>query len=135
VNLEAIVFARKLAEGSVADMPDGPMKLAAFQTILAKLLEKAEAGNQIAKPGQERTAGAAAKNEAGPRARVLSLATDGFFAAPRSLAEIQEALAQRGWHYPQQNLGTPLTRLVRDHSLRRLRANEGTRKLWKYSTY
>jgi hypothetical protein len=135
MKLETLVEARKLAEASVADMPDGPQKLAALQTILASLLKRAytEEHNPNAealKPPQNAT-----RTEAGPRGRILSLAGDGFFAEPRSLPEIQEALAQRGWHYPQQNLGTPLTRLVRDHSLRRLRGNEGTKKLWKYSMY
>jgi hypothetical protein len=135
MKLEALVEARKLAEASVADMPDGPPKLTAFQTVLASLLEGVRAEEAAPSTGGPRPVQNAAKSEAGPRGRILSLATDGFFAQPRSLPEIQEALAQRGWHYPQQNLGTPLTRLVRDRSLRRLRANEGTKKLWKYSMY
>jgi hypothetical protein len=134
VKVEAIIEARKLAERSVADMPEGPAKLAAFQTILTSLLERAE-GEQPEKLGQAAAPVSSAATGAGPRGRILSLATDGFFAQPRSLPEIQEALARRGWHYPQQNLGTPLTRLVRDRSLRRLRANEGNKKLWKYSMY
>ncbi len=135
MKLEALVEARKLAEASVSGMPDGELKIAAFKTILAGLLERNP--NEGVAPGNEvhRPTPNAKKIEAGPRGRILSLVTDGFFAQPRSLPEIQEALAQRGWHYPQQNLGTPLTRLVRDRSLRRLRANDGARKLWKYSLY
>ena len=134
MKLAALIEARKLAEASVADMPDGPQKLAAFQTILSSLLGgvHAEANTPIAEAPKSQDA---TRTETGPRGRILSLERDGFFAQPRSLPEIQEALAQRGWHYPQQNLGTPLTRLVRDRSLRRLRTNDGTKKLWKYSIY
>jgi hypothetical protein len=135
MKLEALVEARKLAEASVADMADGPPKLTAFQTILASLLERVPMEEGASYAAAPRPTENAKKSEAGPRGRILSLATDGFFAQPRSLPEIQEALAQRGWHYAQQNLGTPLTRLVRDHSLRRLRTNEGSKKLWKYSMY
>lgn len=137
MKLETLVEARKLAEASVADMPDGPPKLTAFQTILGSLLQRVhtEGDTENQNTGGPRPTQSAKKSEAGPRGRILSLATDGFFAQPRSLPEIQEALAQRGWHYAQQNLGTPLTRLVRDHSLRRLRTNDGTKKLWKYSMY
>jgi hypothetical protein len=135
MKLEALVEARKLAEASVADMPDGPPKLTAFQTILASLLERVPTEGGASHAGTPRPTQNATPSEAGPRGRILSLATEGFFGQPRSLPEIQEALAQRGWHYAQQNLGTPLTRLVRDHSLRRLRTNEGARKLWKYSMY
>jgi hypothetical protein len=135
MKAEAIIEARRLAEGSVADMPEGPAKLVAFQTILTSLLERAGQGKETGKQGRMKPAERSASVGTGPRVRILSLATDGFFAQPRSLPEIQEALAQRGWHYPQQNLGTPLTRLVRDRSLRRLRANEGNKKLWKYSMY
>ena len=132
MNLDALIEARKLAEASVNGMQDGPLKTAAFQTILARLL----GGNaEEAKPAPRGPVAAAARVETGPRGRIMSLAADGFLAQPRSLPEIQEALAQRGWHYPQQNLGTPLTRLVRDRSLRRLRATDGSKKLWKYSMY
>jgi hypothetical protein len=139
MRLEDLLEARKLAEASVAGMPDDDLKVAAFQTILASLLERSfeRFSPEAAAPAKKGATSATnvKKGESGPRGRILSLATDGFFAQPRSLPEIQEALAQRGWHYPQQNLGTPLTRLVRDHSLRRLRASDGTKKLWKYSMY
>jgi uncharacterized protein (DUF2236 family) len=135
MKLEALVEARKLAEASVADMADGPPKVAAFQTILTSLLERVPTEGSTSHAVAPKLTKNAAKSGDGPRGRILSLATDGFFAHPKSLPEIQEELAQRGWHYAQQNLGTPLTRLVRDHSLRRLRTNDGVKKLWKYSMY
>jgi hypothetical protein len=134
VNLDSIIEARRLAEAAVAEMPDGPPKIAALQTILASLLERSGGATPKALTQSDGPA-LRPSQETGPRGRILSLTGEGFFAEPRSLPEIQEALAQRGWHYPQQNLGTPLTRLVRDHSLRRLRAKDGTKKLWKYSLY
>ena len=135
MRLETLIETRKLAEASVADMLDGPPKLTAFQTILTSLLERVFKDGGAANATAQEVGQKPTKSGTGPRGRILALAADGFFAQPRSLSEIQEELAQRGWHYAQQNLGTPLTRLVRDHSLRRLRANDGSKKLWKYSMY
>jgi hypothetical protein len=134
VRLEGLIEARKLAEAAVGGMSEGPLKTAAFETILASLLKdslpdaETPRSNAVASKSQ-------GQRETGTAGRISSLAADGFFAQPRSLPEIQEALSERGWHYEQHNLSTPLRRMVRARGLRRMRANEGRKTLWKYSTY
>lgn len=127
-----LVSLRKKAEEAVSDMADSPMKIKAFEVILASLLvtpaQRQEAGS-LARPVQPTTADAPSSISA----RINLLADEGFFAQPRSLGEIQASLAEHGWHYPQSNLSTPLIRLVRQRQLRRLQLAEGNKRLWKYS--
>ena len=129
---ETIVLARRRAEAAVADMRDGPLKIAAFQTILGALLH-----DQLPTKGREQSRQRAESRPpaTGTTGRILGLAEEGFFAAQRSLGEIQQALAERGFHYAQELLGTPLTRLVRKRLLRRTQATSGGKKRWKYSLY
>lgn len=133
MNQGEILKARKAAEAAVQDMPEGPLKLAAFQTILGKLLD----------PGPERGAsspvGVSRKKDvragSGTTGRLVGLIQEGFFQQQRSLSDIQRALAEHGWHYQQMDLSTPLTRLTRKRLLRRAQVSEGGKKLWKYSAY
>jgi hypothetical protein len=129
---EEIIRARKAAEASVADMPEGDLKVAAFQTILSQLLQQGrellDAG-PIARPKERR------KAPSGTTSRLISLIDEGVFAERRSLTAIREILAQRGWHYRLEDLGTPLTRLVRRKHLRRIQVTESGKKLWHYSNY
>jgi hypothetical protein len=60
---------------------------------------------------------------------------EGVFGQQRSLGEIKRILSERGWHYRLEELGTPLTRLVRKRQLRRTQVMEGGKKIWKYSNY
>ena len=132
---------RKTAESAVADMADGPLKITAFETILRHLLgasQEKELSDQAAPPAERgipkknRSGGAA---PTGTSARIMSLADDNFFKVQRSLAEIQAGLAERGWHYEQNNLSTPLARLVRRKLLRRTQVLDGSKSVWKYSIY
>ncbi len=135
MKLERLLEARKLAETAVEGMAEGPLKIAAFETILASLLhESVHALTKLPRDDERPTKRMDGK-ESGTAGRIMSLSPDGFFAQPRSLPEIQEALSQRGWHYPQQNLSTPLGRMVRSRALRRTRISEGGKTLWKYSIY
>jgi hypothetical protein len=70
----------------------------------------------------------------GTTARLLSLINEGVFSQSRSLAEIRQALSERGWQYQPEDLGTPLTRLVQRGYLRRTQESNGGKKLWRYST-
>lgn len=136
MNEDGLILARKTAETAVADMADGPLKVAAFQTILARLLDSQTTNSTV--PGlvtSRRKQTTNQKQSTGTTDRILALFNEGFFAQQRSLPDIQKALAERGWHYPQENLGTPMTRLVRKKVLRRAQIAESGRKIWKYSTY
>jgi hypothetical protein len=127
-----LVATRKRAEEAVADMPEGALKVKAFEVILASLLS----GSSLPEPGKQRGASTkqpAARPTSSLADRIGRLAEEGFFSEPRGLSEVQSKLAEHGWHYPQQNLSTPLVRLVRKRLLRRLQAAEGGKKVWKYS--
>jgi len=125
------LVARRRAEAAVADMSDGPLKVKAFEVILGSLLaEKFRAPARAAgqEPDEARTSAPSSLAE-----RVSLLGSEGFFAEPRSLSEIQAKLREHGWHYPQTNLSTPLIRLVRQRRLRRLQLAEGNKRVWKYA--
>jgi hypothetical protein len=138
MEMEAIITARKTAESAVSEMDDGPLKVAAFETILRKLLdgasEPASSPNRRSQPSGDRRA-AKGSFASGTTSRITSLVDEGFFVQQRSLAEIQGALGERGWHYDQNFLSTPVMRLVRRRVLRRTQVTEGTKKVWKYSIY
>jgi|SRR5882762_8384198 len=132
MSLDNLLAARKKAEQAVSDMPEGPLKIKAFEVILSSLLspQLSAPENELPAPRQAMIAGEAPSSFAG---RIGLLSAEDFFAQPRSLAEVQSALAERGWHYPQENLSTPLVRLVRQRQLRRLQLAEGKKRVWKYS--
>ena len=76
-----------------------------------------------------------ARVSSGTTSRLHSLVTEGVFEQQRSLAEIRQILAERGWHYRLEDLGTPVMRIVRQKQLRRTQVTEGRKKIWKYSNY
>jgi hypothetical protein len=129
---DSLVRARKRAEQAVAGMADGPLKTAAFQTILAKLLTDADSGERI----EHASAKAPSGRKRQPRTlteRILAIRSEGFFKPQRSLSEVREALGSRGWHYPLTTLSGVMQTLVRQGELRRERTTSGARKVWKYS--
>ena len=71
----------------------------------------------------------------GTMGRLISLIDEGVFNEQRSLAEIRQALAERGWHYGLVDLETPVMRLVQRRRLRRVRVSEGGKKIWRYSNH
>ena len=139
MKIETLVAARKTAESAVAEMDEGPLKVAAFETILRKLLDAPSPPERFTERRPSHSSGdrRTTKNSSGSgtTSRITNLVDEGFFSQQRSLAEIQGALAERGWHYDQNLLSTPVTRLVRKRILRRTQASEGTKKVWKYSIY
>src|SRR5690242_4921079 len=129
---DALIRARKRAEHAVEGMKEGPLKTAAFQTILSRLLSEPDI--------PERRAGEVSR--AAPRSRrqpdtlmerIRSIAAEGFFKSQRSLGEVREALGSHGWHYPLTTLSGTMQSLVRHRELRRERGATGGRKVWKYS--
>jgi len=135
---EAIVAIRKTAELAVADMPSGPLKTSAFQTILSELLQRAlgtgkqESKDMRAVPVKRNRVGQGSQGTTG---RLVTLIEEGFFANQRSLSEIKQVLSERGWYYRLEDLGTPVTRLVRRRYLRRAQVVEAGKRIWRYSNY
>jgi hypothetical protein len=138
--VEQIQQLRKQAESAVQDMPDGELKLKAFEVILHHLLG---AGGGPVLPGvaAARSGGrpvAAPKQVNAPRSaseRILSLQAEGFFTLQRSIREIQAELRKRGWHYPLSALSGPLQILAQNKSLRREQMSYGSRRVLKYAIY
>ena len=132
MSLDNLLAARRKAEQAVVDMPEGSLKLKAFEVILSSLLtpQPSVPQNEMLAAREPMVTTETPSSFAG---RIRLLTEEGFFALPRSLAEVQAALAERGWHYPQENLSTPLVRLVRHRQLRRLQLAEGNKRVWKYS--
>ncbi|PYU53178.1 MAG: hypothetical protein DMG48_02785 [Acidobacteria bacterium] len=129
---DSLVRARKRAEHAVAGMAEGPLKTAAFQTILAKLLADADVGEQVQPPPSRALPG----RKQQPRTlteRILAIRSEGFFKPQRSLSEVREALGSRGWHYPLTTLSGVMQALVRRRELRRERVSVGNKQVWKYS--
>lgn len=134
----ALIELRKQAEEAVKDMPEGELKVKAFETILTHLLSSASS------QGVERVS---AKTKAQPKQkeamskapktigeRILFLKEEAFFKAQKSLAEVRSELKKNGWHYANTDLSGPLQLLVQRRLLRREQvADNEQRAGWKYS--
>lgn len=137
VAREELVRARDEALAVVSDMSDGPLKTSTYLTILAELVKHAlfsgkRSQTQEADQTPRATVGAKAT---GTTNRIMNLIDEGFFAQPRSLKEIRERLAESGFHYRLEDLGTPLTRLAQRKRLRRSQFSVRGKKIWKYSNH
>lgn len=135
-----LIDIRRQAEKVVSDMPDGELKLKAFEVILDNLLhaqERAASGGGIISPIPVRQGKKQHAKRVGTATsttdRILVLKSDGFFNRLRTIGEVREQLASHGWHYPATALSGPLQELVQRRELRRQRMPEGKRKVWKYS--
>ena len=136
MNAKKIVELRREAEKAVADMPDGELKVKAFEVILNHLLAGPDVvtvrtgeGEKEAKPkgGKEKVTATSIGG------RILVLKDEGFFNNQRTIGEVREELRAHGWHYPLTTLSGTLIALVQQRKLRRERAKEGNKKIWKYS--
>jgi hypothetical protein len=138
MELQKLKELRKRAQQATSDMPDGELKMKAFEVILNNLLRgrEDEPEAESALPGgvnaRKRTA-AVRSVPTTTRERILVLKAEDFLAKLRTIGEVREQLASRGWHYPLTSLSGPLQRLVQDGELRRQRVSDGGTKVWKYS--
>jgi hypothetical protein len=138
MNPEDLTRAVAAAESAVEQMPEGALKTAAFQTILQELLQRQRGKNGVDAVIPTPAPAKRKKNSlssTGTTGRIEGLIGEGIFGQQRSLAEIRQILAERGWHYEPDDLGTPLTRLVQRKRLRRVRVAEAGKKTWRYSNY
>jgi hypothetical protein len=136
-----LLEARRRAEEAVRDMKAGPLKIAAFQTILNNLLTNPDAS---AAPASVKRAKAQARSQvfeeattkrvrASLPARILTLKDEDYFQEQRTLPQVREGLGARGWHYAITALSGAMQGLVRKRELRREKASSGGKKIWKYS--
>ena len=134
MSTDPLIQARKRAERAVEGMQDGPLKTAAFQAILAKLLnDSGSEGSDEGMPPASKVRTRKGRQPDTLTGRVLAVKEEGFFKTQRSLGEVREALGSRGWHYPVTTLSGAMQGLVRQRQLRRERVSDGKKRLWKYS--
>lgn len=131
-----IIALRAQAEESVAGMPEGDLKVKAFEVILGHLL-----GGQSSSPAAERRESPAKERKAperpgraapvdrdSVRGRVLVLREEGFFKTPKGIGDIRKGLEERGWIHDVTAMSGPLQGMVQKRELRRT----GKRGTWKY---
>ena len=129
---DPLIVARKRAERAVEGMAEGPLKIAAFQTILAKLLTESDPVER-AQPVPVKAPAVRSVQAGTLTGRILAIRSEGFFKTQRSLGEVRESLGSRGWHYPLTTLSGVMQALVRQRQLRRERVAVGNKQVWKYS--
>jgi len=136
MDAKKLIALRKEAEKAVAEMPDGDLKLKAFEVILSHLIASgspspkhqpsAEKAEQAKQQVQEDFP---ARSVAG---RLMVLKEEGFFKIPKALGEIREELQAHGWRYPNATIAPVLIKLCGKQVLRRQRIKEGNARPWKY---
>ena len=68
------------------------------------------------------------KKKDGPQGLIAQLAKEGYFKSKRTISDIQKKLEELGHLYAMHSISTPLTRLTKNRTLRRLKEN----KVWVY---
>lgn len=141
MEVKKLIEFRKEAEKAVAEMPDGDLKLKAFEVILNHLISipaQVPGGRAGRTPQRDTPTGKPARGQGESPAestagRILVLKDEDFFKAQRSIAEIREELQAHGWHYPATTLSGELIKLVQRRKLRRQKVKDGNKTIWKYS--
>jgi hypothetical protein len=127
------------AQTAVSGITDPDLKRIAFERLLDKFLgtansvpTKTEAASQ--KKGGKKKGPVEAKNN-GPKGRIEQLIEEDFFNTPRSLNDIQNELANRGFHIPSTTLSGPLQKLCQNRRLRRQKQQVGKKETYLYSNW
>jgi hypothetical protein len=128
------------AERAVGGVTDPDLRRVAFEKILSTLLghpgEKGTWDESVSSPIRVSESPGKLGKKQGPNGRIEDLIQEGFFKAPRTLADVRQELSTRGFHIPRTSLSGPLQRLCRGKRLRRqkLVAN-GSAKSYAYSNW
>ena len=113
-----LIDLRKQAEKAVSDMPDGELKVKAFEVILSHLLGVDKPAPQ-AEGSTARTSTRQARETAQTdslNGRILVLRDEGFFKSQKTISEVREELGAHGWHYPLTTLSGSMQALVQRRS-------------------
>ena len=136
MDAKKLIELRKEAEKVVEGMPDGEIKIKAFEVVLNHLISggvgpaSSRAISSVSNESEKETDDFPAASVSG---RLLVLREEGFFKNPKSLAEIREELKAHGWHYQNATIATRLIKLVQKQRLRRQKIKEGNKSQWKYT--
>ena len=126
------------AEAAVSAVKDPELKRVAFEKILGTLLQDSTPSQapQRARANVPKPAKPPPKARLGPTAYIQELIDDGFFASPRSIADVKEELSNRGHHIPQTSLSGPLQSLTQQRLLRRQKTGgAGAKSAFAYSNW
>ena len=136
MDVKKLIELRKEAEKAVAEMPDGDLKLKAFEVILNHLISGGVVSSSPSPRSKEQLSTDSEESDFPTKSvagRLLVLREEGFFKSLKALAEIREELQAHGWHYPNATIAPVLITLVQKKKLRRQRVKEATKNPWKYS--
>ena len=137
MDASRLIAIRKQAEKAVDAMPEGELKVKAFEVILAHLLGGGQPASVGSRPSPEpeppRKKGSTTRDKTTIGGRILVLRDEGFFKAQKTIGQVREELRAHGWHYPVTTLSGRMQSLVRRAELRRERVKEGKNRTWKYS--
>jgi hypothetical protein len=137
MDTKKIVSARKEAGKAIAGMPDGDLKVKAFEVILGHLLAAGSDGRKppVIHKDDELKANPSEKGKVGKStaARILLLRDEGFFKSQKSMGEIIAELAAHGWHYAKTAMSGRLQTLTQQRKIRRVRSKKGNKTVWLYS--
>jgi hypothetical protein len=122
------------AESAVASVKDPELRRAAFEKVLAHLLQNQAGPAKRTTPARAQGP-SKIKAKAGPTGRIADLINDGFFKKPRSIAEVKAELANRGHHIALTALSTPLQRLCKAKQLRRQKGIASGRSSYGYTNW
>jgi hypothetical protein len=135
-----LISLRRAAEEAVTDMPEGELRVKAFEVILEHMLAT---GRPPRSPGPTRKPQRASRRTKSRRAdageketlreRVRGLKDSDFFKEQRTIGDVRLQLKAAGWHYSLSTIGGALLSLTQQHHLRREQVKSGSRKIWMYS--
>lgn len=137
MDAKKLIKLRKEAEKSVVEMPDGELKVKAFEVILGHLLAsgqpKTHDGPTEQKKGKRKEEPEEKIETETAAGRILVLKDEGFFKTPKAIGQVREELQAHGWHYPLTSLSGELISSVQKRRLRRQKDKVGNKKLWVYT--
>lgn len=137
--LQHLRTAIETAQTVTAGIADPQLRSVAFGKVLDHLIASPTGPvtltrARVAKSPRPKSARAPRAPHDGPTAWVEALRSEGFFAAPKSLADLTEAVCARGHKVESKNVTEPLEKLVRAKILKRERKpSEGEKRgVWMY---
>ena len=133
MEAKVIIDARKKAEKAVSDMPEGELKVKAFEVIFSKLLDRGASGpSGSTMSGSQLGVRKPRAGALGLQGRILELTTGGFFSEPKIVNEVKLELASAGFHHKYSDVAVSLLRLTRKKVLRRIPYTEKGKQVYRY---
>jgi hypothetical protein len=135
MDIKQIKSILKTAEKAAKTIGDKEMRLKAFEIVLSSILRTPQLSSRSGMVAESPKPRATVKQTRASSTsdRILLLRDEGFFVAPRTLAQVREELKRHAWHYPLTTLSGPIANLVSKRELRRVREKEGKKSVWKYA--